>query len=219
MGSGPRVALALGVGYLLGRRRKRKLAMTMGTAALAGGAGGAAGQVLRRGAKMAGSSLGSSDALSKVSPGIGEISGIVRGQLLEAGKAAAMAAVNSRIDSLTNQLHERAETLRNPAAEAARTAQGAQVDGDESGDGATRRPTASTNPVRNSRGATDEGQRTASAEGRRTASAEGRHTATAQGRRPAAAGAGAPRARQRPAGEAGSAPPVRRAPRSAGQGR
>jgi hypothetical protein len=42
----------------------------------------------------------------------------VRGELLDAAKGAAAAAVTSRIDSLSNNLHDRAESLRNPDAAA-----------------------------------------------------------------------------------------------------
>ena len=47
-----------------------------------------------------------------------EIVDTIRGDLLDAGKAAAAAAVTSRLDSLTDSLHERAETLKNPEAAA-----------------------------------------------------------------------------------------------------
>jgi len=63
--------------------------------------------------------LGSTEMLGKVAPQLGEIAGTVRGDLLDAGKAAALAAVTGRIDSLTDSLHERAETFRAPAAKAA----------------------------------------------------------------------------------------------------
>jgi hypothetical protein len=115
MESGQQMAVALGVGYVLGRRRKRRLAIMLGTAALMSGSGGPAGQLIRGGAKMVGSTLGKADVLGKVSPEVGEITGLIRGDLLEAGKGAAKAAVTSRIDSLTDRLHDQAETMRSAA--------------------------------------------------------------------------------------------------------
>ncbi|MBV9096311.1 MAG: hypothetical protein JO132_20965 [Streptosporangiaceae bacterium] len=113
MKGGTRAALAIGVGYMLGRRRKMRLATMLAVGAAAGGLG-PGGAILRRGAEA----LGSTEALSKLSPQLGDVAQTIRDDLVDAGKAAAMAAVNSRIDSLTSSLHERAETLRNPEAAA-----------------------------------------------------------------------------------------------------
>ncbi len=113
MKGGAQAALAIGVGYLLGRRRKMRLATMLAVAAAAGGLG-PGGAVLRRGAKA----LGSTQALGKLSPQLGDLAQTFRDDLLDAGKAAASAAVTSKIDSLSNSLHERAESLRNPEAAA-----------------------------------------------------------------------------------------------------
>lgn len=115
MKGGTQAAVAIGVGYVLGRRRKMRTATLLVAATAAGGGmGGIGGTVLRRGAKM----LGSTDMLGKVAPQLGEITDAVRGDLLNAGKAAAVAAVNGRIESLTDSLHDRAQALRDPAAAA-----------------------------------------------------------------------------------------------------
>jgi hypothetical protein len=108
---GTQTALALGVGYVLGRRRKMRLTTMLAVAAAAGGAGGAGGAAVRRGVKM----LGSTEMLSKVAPQVGEIADTLRDDLLDAGKAAATAAVTNRIESLTDSLHERAQGIREPA--------------------------------------------------------------------------------------------------------
>lgn len=109
---GTQTALALGVGYVLGRRRKLRLTMMLAAAAAAsGGLGDVGGGALKRGVKT----LGSTEALGKVSPQLAEIVDTVRGDLLDAGKAAAMAAVTNRIGSLTDTLHERAQSIREPA--------------------------------------------------------------------------------------------------------
>jgi hypothetical protein len=117
-------ALALGAGYVLGRRRKMRMAAMLAGATAVGGIGGLGGSVLRRGA----TALGSTELLGKVAPQLGDMADTVRGDLLDAGKAAALAAVTGRIDSLTDSLHERAETFRAPAeraaGQAAETAQG-----------------------------------------------------------------------------------------------
>jgi len=101
-------ALAVGAGYLLGRRRKMRLALVLGTAAATGGFGGLAGQAVRRGAKLA----GSSNVLGKVSPELGEIADMVRGDLLDAGKAATITALRGRMDRMSDKLHDQAEMWR-----------------------------------------------------------------------------------------------------------
>jgi hypothetical protein len=127
MKCGTQAALAVGAGYLLGRRRKMKLAMIMAAGAATGGLGGLGSGLLKRGVKM----LGSTEALSKVAPQLGDLTEVVRGDLIEAGKAAATAAFTNRVESLTDSLHERAETLRDPgaAADAATAGAGAAAGG------------------------------------------------------------------------------------------
>jgi hypothetical protein len=103
MKSGLQVAGAIGVGYLLGRTHKMRLALALGTAAATGQLGRAPGALMQRGAKA----LTSSGGLGQVAePGQ---------RLLEAGKTAAMAAVTSRIDVMSDRLHERADALRAPS--------------------------------------------------------------------------------------------------------
>jgi hypothetical protein len=115
MKAGAQTALALGVGYVLGRRRKLRMTTVLAAAAATGGVGSLGGVALRRGLKM----LSSSEALGDLGPQLGEIAETVRGDLVDAGKAAALAAVNERIGSLSDTLHDRAESLRNPATDVA----------------------------------------------------------------------------------------------------
>lgn len=91
------VALAIAVGYLLGRCHKLRLALTL---ALAGATGrlGAQGNLLEQGMKL----LGSSPELEKIAES-------VRSGLLEAGKAAAVTAASRQINSLSSRLTERAK--------------------------------------------------------------------------------------------------------------
>jgi hypothetical protein len=112
MKGGAQVALAVGVGYILGRRRKMRLATMVAVGAATGGIGGLGPAVLKRGMKY----LGSTDVAGALGPQVNEIVSTIRGDLLDAGKAAATAAVSSRIDSLSDTLHDRAETFRNPEA-------------------------------------------------------------------------------------------------------
>ena len=105
MKGGTQAALALGVGYLLGRRRKMRLTTMLAVGAATGGVGGLGGTALRRGMKM----LGSTEAVGKFAPQLGELADTVRSDLMDAGKAAATAAVTSRIESLTDSLQERAD--------------------------------------------------------------------------------------------------------------
>lgn len=114
MKGGTQAALALGVGYVLGRRRKMRLTTMIAIGTATGGLGGLGGVALRRGMKM----LGSTEALSKFAPQLGELADTVRNDLVDAGRAAATAAVTSRIESLTDSLQERAEMVRDPAAAA-----------------------------------------------------------------------------------------------------
>ena len=104
------VALAIGAGYLLGRKRKGRLALVLAGAAATGKLGGVATQAIRRG----GSIVGSSEAVSNLSPELGNVMGTVKGDLADAGKAAVRAAAAGRINRLTDSLHERAEGIRSP---------------------------------------------------------------------------------------------------------
>ena len=103
MKTGVRIAIAVGVGYLLGRTRKLRFALTLaGIGAgrrLGGGSGGLAGQ----GAKLLGSS-----------PELKTLGETVRGRLVEAGKTAAMTAASGRIDALSDRLQERTRSLTSP---------------------------------------------------------------------------------------------------------
>ena len=109
------VGLAIGAGYLLGRRHKTRLALMVGAAALTGGLGGAAGRLT---SKLPGGGL-SNDLLQRLSPEVGQLTDAVRGELFELGKTAARAAVNSQMDALTGKLHDRAGSLRDRISERA----------------------------------------------------------------------------------------------------
>ncbi len=104
-------AAAIGIGYVLGRRKKFRMAAMVAAGMTVGGTTVGA-LVLKRGLKM----VGNLDAVQKVAPQLGDLTDVVRGDLVSAGKAAATAAVSNRVDALTDSLHERAERVRNPGA-------------------------------------------------------------------------------------------------------
>ena len=112
MKCGAQTALAIGVGYILGRNRKMRLASMLAIGAATGAAAKLGPTALKQGTKY----LGKTDIAGALGPQVTEIVNTVRGELLDAAKGAATAAVTSRIDSLSDNLHDRAETLRNPEA-------------------------------------------------------------------------------------------------------
>src|SRR6201982_3312922 len=122
MKGGAQTELALGVGYTLGRRRKMRLATMLALGAATGGAARLGPIAMRQGAKY----LGKTDIARALGPQVTEIVDTVRGELLDAAKGAAAAAVTSRIDALGDSLHERAETLRNPEAAVGKVAETAR---------------------------------------------------------------------------------------------
>jgi hypothetical protein len=102
-----RVALAIAAGYYLGRRHKLRLATALVAAGVA--------RRLRRGEE--GGPLG--QGLLKALGASPELEGIfdrLRGDLTEAGKAAAVAATSKQIDTFSSKIHDRAEALRTPHA-------------------------------------------------------------------------------------------------------
>jgi hypothetical protein len=89
-----KVALALGVGYFLGRTHKTRLALFLAAGAATGGLGGAARRVVTSGGKR----LAASESLGKLSPDFGQVVDSLRGNLADAGKAAAKAAIGALRD-------------------------------------------------------------------------------------------------------------------------
>ncbi|MFI7691679.1 hypothetical protein ACIBQ6_21605 [Nonomuraea sp. NPDC049655] len=101
MSSRLQMAFAVLAGYYLGRRHKLRTAAALAAAGLAGRAScgqGAAGGLLAQGVKTLGSN-----------PEIQRMTGRLRGELMEVGKAAVISAATKQIDSLTHKLQERGE--------------------------------------------------------------------------------------------------------------
>ena len=100
MNSGARLGLAVTAGYLLGRFHKVKWALAFAAFAGRGRLPGGSGGLLQQGAKL----LTSSPELTKLTDEM-------KGRLVDAGKAAAVAAVSSKINSLSDDLRERTEAM------------------------------------------------------------------------------------------------------------
>jgi hypothetical protein len=130
-----------------------RLTTMLAVGAATGGVGGLGGAALKRGMKM----LGSTEAVGKFAPQLGELADTVRSDLMDAGKAAATAAVTSRIESLTDSLQERAEMVRDPAAAAEKTGKAARSGAGKAArtaTGATRTATSATRRSRRGRDVT-----------------------------------------------------------------
>jgi hypothetical protein len=96
---GLRVAIGVAGGYFLGRTKKMKLAMMLAGMA-AGQQAGGPGELLKGGTKLLASR-----------PELARLTGEVRGRLLEAGKAAAVAAATRQVENLTDRVGKRVEAL------------------------------------------------------------------------------------------------------------
>lgn len=97
MQGGARIAIGVGVGYLLGRTRKMRFALALAGAAMSRGSTGMTGELLERGTSL----LKSSQELT-------QITDTVKGELLGAVRSAAVTAASNRIDALNDRLQQRA---------------------------------------------------------------------------------------------------------------
>ena len=93
MANGGKVALAVGAGYLLGRTRKMRVALMLAAAGITGKFPGSPTQLVAHGLK----SLGASADVSQLSQQL-------RGELLDAARAAALAAATHQVDALNDRL-------------------------------------------------------------------------------------------------------------------
>jgi hypothetical protein len=112
MRGGIQAAMALGAGYVLGRKHKLRNAAILAAVTATGMSGGFTKALVGRGLKA----LESTELAGKLAPQLGDVADRARSELLDAGKTAAMAVVNNRVDSLSDSLHSRAQALRDPAA-------------------------------------------------------------------------------------------------------
>ncbi|GAA2366893.1 hypothetical protein [Dactylosporangium salmoneum] len=97
------VALAAGIGYLLGRQRKLRWGLLLAAAAMSGRLS-RPGSLLDHGARAL-----------KATPELGKL-GEMGAPLVEAAKDATRAAVTGRLGSISDRLRERTDTLKGRAA-------------------------------------------------------------------------------------------------------
>jgi hypothetical protein len=102
MKCGSQMAVALVGGYVLGRSHKIRLAVILALSAAAGGK-----LPIEPGELLRHTPLGGP---------LDKLTGDLRGQLVESGMAVAKKAASSGIDSLSDKLQQRADTLRVPGA-------------------------------------------------------------------------------------------------------
>ncbi|MFI6569858.1 hypothetical protein [Nocardia fluminea] len=93
MEGGTRIAIGVGIGYVLGRTRKMRFALGLAGAAMARRSSGTPGELMKFGT-----------ALVKSSPELSQLTDTVRGELLGAVRSAAVTAASSRIDALNDRL-------------------------------------------------------------------------------------------------------------------
>src|SRR6185436_3064077 len=93
MANGGKLALSVGAGYLLGRTRKMRVALMLAAAGITGKFPGNPTQLVAHGLK----SLGASADVSQLSQQL-------RGELLDAARAAALAAATHQVDALNDRL-------------------------------------------------------------------------------------------------------------------
>jgi hypothetical protein len=91
--NGAKVALAVGAGYFLGRTRKMRIAMMLAAAGITGKFPAMPASLVANGLK----SLGASDQLH-------DLTDQLRGEVLNAAKAATLAAATHRVDALNDRL-------------------------------------------------------------------------------------------------------------------
>ncbi|PKV81844.1 hypothetical protein [Nocardia fluminea] len=95
MEGGTRIAIGVGIGYVLGRTRKMRFALGLAGAAMARRSSGTPGELMKFGT-----------SLVKSSPELSQLTDTVRGELLGAVRSAAVAAASSRIDALNDRLQQ-----------------------------------------------------------------------------------------------------------------
>ena len=121
MKGGTRIAIGVGVGYLLGRTRKMRFALSLAGAAMARRSTGTPAELLERGTEL----LKSSSALT-------ELTDTVRGELMDAARSAAVTAASNRIDALSERLQQGATSVSDTDRHRARDT---DSDEPETGDG------------------------------------------------------------------------------------
>jgi len=128
MKCGARVALGVAGGYFLGRTKKMKLALMLGTVAAGQRVGGP------------GELLGQATKLLSASPELTRLTDEVKGRLFDAGKGAALAVAARQVEALTDRVGKRVESIgdtskgmskRSKKAQSERESDSEEYDGDQ----------------------------------------------------------------------------------------
>ena len=106
MSTATRVGTAMAAGYVLGRTKKLKLAISVGSMLVG-----------QRIATNPRARLKQGQQLVDSNPELAKIEEQLRGKFMEAARAAALATVSSRMDQLSDSLHQRSSGLRGVAGE------------------------------------------------------------------------------------------------------
>jgi hypothetical protein len=93
MSNGAKVAMAVGAGYMLGRTKKMRLALMLAAAGITGKFPTGPTQLVAHGLKALGANAD-----------VSQLTEQLRGELLNAGRAAALSAATHQIDSLNDRL-------------------------------------------------------------------------------------------------------------------
>ncbi|MGZ4477841.1 MAG: hypothetical protein ACXVW2_04460, partial [Nocardioidaceae bacterium] len=104
MSAAAKIAVGVASGYLLGRTKKLKLAITVGSMLAGQRIATDPKGLMKQGAKLVESN-----------PELSKLSDQIRSQLFEAARAAAMATATSRMNGLSDAIRDRSERLALPA--------------------------------------------------------------------------------------------------------
>jgi hypothetical protein len=144
MKDGVRMGVAIGLGYLLGRTRKMRLALMLAGAGATGRFGKSSTALIKQGTDVLGSS-----------PEVKTLAETVRGRLVEAGKAAALTAVSSRVDALSEKIEEGTRSLSEPPVPGQKEEEPEEREQEQGGETPRRRPRHTTTPRRRRRADAD----------------------------------------------------------------
>jgi hypothetical protein len=125
MKCGARVALGVAGGYFLGRTKKMKLGLMLGSIAAGRRAGGP------------GELLGQATKLLSASPELTRLTDEVKGRLLDAGKGAALAVAARQVEALTDRVGKRVESIGDVGKGSAKRGSKARSREDNTGDDKT----------------------------------------------------------------------------------
>ncbi len=106
MSDNSKIALGVAGGYLLGRTKKMKLALSLGGLLIGQKIPTNPRDLLKQGQKLV-----------QGNENLSEIDEMLRGKLLEAARAAALATLSSRMNSVSDSIRERTDGLRELANE------------------------------------------------------------------------------------------------------